>query len=399
MNHLTAEMLGSRGAMPRLPVANARLADVLDRHTRSGVVWREEAGKVRCLACGHRCLLGEGRRGVCKVRFNHGGTLRVPHGYIAGLAADPVEKKPFFHVLPGNDALTFGMLGCDFHCAYCQNWLTSQALRDEQAGGHLRAATPEQLVATARRADAKLIVSSYNEPLITAEWAVAIFQAAREAGFVCAMVSNGNATPEVLDYVQPWIAAFKVDLKTFQDRPYRQLGGTLANVTRTIEAVYHRGLWLEVVTLLIPGFNDDPQELREMAAFLAGVNPNIPWHLTAFHPDYRMTAPRATQVGDLLKAVEIGRQAGLHFVYAGNLAGRVDEWENTRCPGCGETLIVRHGFQVLSCKLDADGRCPGCQTEIPGLWGDGSRMPGQSHWWSRLPRPVVLEGGPGGVLP
>ncbi|MCP5528466.1 MAG: AmmeMemoRadiSam system radical SAM enzyme [Verrucomicrobiales bacterium] len=376
--------------MPRIPVANARLADVLDRHTRPADLWRAESGKVRCLACGHRCLLAEGRRGICKVRFNRDGALQAPYGYVAGLAADPVEKKPFFHLLPGNDALTFGMLGCDFHCAYCQNWLTSQALRDEQAGGHIRAATPEQLVATAQRAGARLVVSSYNEPLITAEWAVAVFRPAREAGLLCAMVSNGNATPEALDYVQPWIEAFKVDLKTFQDAHYRRLGGTLANVTRTIAAAHQRGLWLEVVTLLVPGFNDSREELRDMAAFLAGVSPDIPWHVTAFHPDYRMTGPRATGVTDLLNAVEIGMRAGLHFVYAGNLSGRVEEWENTRCPGCGGTLIVRHGFQVLSCRLDAGGRCPDCQREIPGLWGDGTPMPGQSHWWNRLPRPVRL---------
>ena len=181
------------------------MAEVLDRHTVVGSLWRAEGGRVRCLACGHRCLIAPGRRGVCRVRFNRDGQLRVPFGYVAGLQSDPVEKKPFFHVYPGADALTFGMMGCDFHCAYCQNWITSQALRDDASRAPIQALTPEQLVAAGRRLGSRLVVSSYNEPLITAEWAVAIFQQARAAGLACAFVSNGNATPEAMDLLCPWI--------------------------------------------------------------------------------------------------------------------------------------------------------------------------------------------------
>ncbi len=243
-------------------VANATLADVLDQHTTRGALCHEEDERIRCVACGHRCLIGEGKRGICKVRFNEAGELKVPFGYVAGLQCDPVEKKPFFHVHPSSDALTFGMMGCDLHCSYCQNWVTSQALRDSSAVAPIREVTPAQLVETARREGARLVVSSYNEPLITAEWAVAVFERAKAAGLDCAFVSNGNATPEVLDFLQPWIVAYKVDLKSFDDRHYRSLGGMLSNITDTIRMVHARGIWLEIVTLVIPGFNDSEDELR-----------------------------------------------------------------------------------------------------------------------------------------
>lgn len=370
-----------------------RLAEVLDRYTAPGQLVRAEHGKLRCLACGHRCLLPPGRRGVCKVRFHRDGELRVPFGYVAGVACDPIEKKPFFHVLPGSDALTFGMLGCDFHCAYCQNWLTSQALQDAAAGVPLQPVTPAQLVAAAQQHGARLMVSSYNEPLITAEWAVAVFAAARPAGLLCAFVSNGNATPEALDFLQPWLAAYKVDLKGFNDRRYRSLGGTLTAVTETIRQVHARGLWLEVVTLLVPGFNDDPAELRELTGFLASVSPDIPWHVTAFHPDYRLTEPRPTRAADLIRAAEIGAAAGLRFVYAGNLPGQVGEWENTRCPHCGRTLVRRHGFTVLDNLLVTGSACPGCGARVPGIWETvGAAPPLASRSVGlRGPRPVTLH--------
>ncbi len=370
-----------------------RLADLLDRHSAPGQLWRREDGKLRCVACGHRCLIAPGRRGVCRVRFNRDGELRVPFGYVAGVACDPVEKKPFFHVLPGSDALTFGMLGCDFHCAYCQNWVTSQALRDDAAGSCIQLTTSEELVEAARRHGARLMVSSYNEPLITAEWAAAVFAAAKPAGLLCAFVSNGNATPEVLDYLQPWLAAYKVDLKCFDDRRYRSLGGTLASLTDTIQMVHARGLWLEVVTLLVPGFNDDEAELRDLTRFLAGVSPDIPWHVTAFHPDYRMTDPPATPVRSLLRAADLGAEAGLRYVYAGNLPGRVGDRENTRCPRCACTLIRRRGFAVLENLLGAGGRCPSCGEAVPGIWasGDLAPPPRAAGEGERRPQPVNLQ--------
>ena len=376
--------------------ANEALAALLDGHTTVGSLGKTEGSRVRCLACGHRCLIGEGRRGICRVRFNQSGSLRVPFGYVAALQCDPVEKKPFFHLYPGCDALTFGMMGCDFHCPYCQNWVTSQALRDPAAVAPIQNVTPEQLVGAARRLDASLVVSSYNEPLITAEWAVAVFQNARAAGLRCAFVSNGNATAEALDFLQPWIVAYKVDLKSFDDKHYRQLGGTLAHVTETIRMVCERGLWLEVVTLLVPGFNDNESELRDLARFLASVSRDIPWHVTAFHSDYKMTEPPNTRPHQLIRAAEIGAGEGLHFVYAGNLPGRVGRWENTYCPNCAALLIERFGYLVRDYWITSEGLCPGCQSVVPGVWPPGGaaavRMgEGMAAYYDRLPRPVTLN--------
>ncbi len=368
------------------------LAAALDRRTAEGTLWRPEGDKVRCVACGHRCLIGEGRRGICKVRFNQQGRLRVPFGYTAGVQCDPIEKKPFFHVYPGTEALTFGMLGCDFHCGYCQNWVTSQALRDAASSAPVLPITPAQLARTGAELRASMVVSSYNEPLITAEWAATVFREARAQGLECGFVSNGNATPEALDFIGPLLTAFKIDLKGFDDRRYRSLGGTLEHVTRSIQMVHERGLWLEIVTLLVPGFNDDPAELRALTQFVASVSRDIPWHVTAFHPDYQMTDRPGTAVRQLINAAEIGTAAGLRFVYAGNAPGRVGPWENTRCPACHETVIERLGYTILENRVPADGRCPRCATAIPGVWASAARRP-LAHAGPRLPHRVSFSAG------
>lgn len=348
------------------------LAEKLDELTRPAELLEElENDAVRCLACAHRCLIKPGRRGICQVRFNRDGELRAPWGYVAGLQIDPIEKKPFAHVLPGSDALTFGMLGCDFHCDYCQNWITSQALRDPAAGrgySEIMRISPRQLTEFALRNHARLVVSSYNEPLITSEWAVSVFKEAKAAGLECAFVSNGNATPEALAYLQPYLTAYKIDLKTMQDKRYRQLGGVLRNVLDTIQRAHAMGLWVEVVTLVVPGFNDSPDELWDAARFLTSVSPDIPWHVTAFHPDYKMTDPPPTSAQKLQQAAEIGQEAGLHYVYAGNLPGRVGSLENTYCPHCNELLVERHGYAITGYYLTAAGTCPRCGAAIPGRW-------------------------------
>jgi pyruvate formate lyase activating enzyme len=344
------------------------LGERLARLTRPGELCESlPEGRVRCFACGHRCLVPPGREGVCRVRFNEGGVLRVPFGYVAALQLDPVEKKPFFHALPGSKALSFGMLGCDYHCAFCQNWLTSQALRDQDAGTPPRLTTPAEIVGTALAQGARILTSTYNEPLITSEWAVAVFREAKAKGLVCSYVSNGNATPEVLDYLRPFVSLYKVDLKSFRDRSYREMGGTLERVLSTIRALHEQGFWVEVVTLVVPGLNDSDEELRDIARFLVSVSPDIPWHVTAFHQDYRMTGRANTTATALLRAAEIGFAEGLHFVYAGNLPGSVRNWENTYCPGCGERLVERVGFRVGENRI-RDGRCPDCRAAVPGVW-------------------------------
>ena len=554
------------------PMKASPLAEVLARRTAEGELYEKlPNGRVRCFACGHRCLIPPGHDGVCRVRFNEDGVLKVPWGYVGALQLDPVEKKPFFHALPGSRALSFGMLGCDFHCGYCftgetvvvtdegpttfaelfascersetradaelafpedrrvvaasgrlrrlrgvvrhryrgelvtirpfylpplrctpdhrvyattdparppvlipakditaghyltvprdlpaelvttlelvaaasaattavgsigrtgartalmeddsphpviergavsagdnylvlvrgvdrepydgdvynmeveeensylagffavsncQNWVTSQALRDPSAVARPQEITPKELVRLAHEHQARIVTSTYNEPLITSEWAVAVFKEARAAGLVCSYVSNGNGTPEVLDYIKPWVSLYKVDLKSFRDKHYRELGGTLDRVLWTIRALHEKGFWVEIVTLAIPGFNDSDEELRDIARFLVSVSPDIPWHVTAFHGDYKMTEPENTNVATLLRAAEIGAAEGLRFVYAGNLPGQVGKWENTYCPGCGELIIERHGFRVLRNRV-ADGHCPKCARAIPGFW-------------------------------
>jgi pyruvate formate lyase activating enzyme len=547
----------------------ASLKTVLSEQVSPGQLYdpmEDRPGWVQCYACGHLCRIPPGRDGICRVRFNRDGTLFVPDGYVGALQCDPVEKKPFFHALPGSLALSFGMLGCDYHCAYCftgetrvitnrgvvridsliaedciqmpdggeaaslagwealdhegrfspirqvfrhgyrgpvvkvtpssltafratpdhrifatthpalplswvkagsltprhflavpkpgvlestqripmelaeiassssvsrttskagsstallerpvaktteeieshflvpirqvseetydgfvynlevegahtytanffavhncQNWITSQALRDPESLAPPMATSPDELVRLAEEHGAPILASTYNEPLITSEWAVKVFTRAQAAGMVCAYISNGNATPRVLDYLRPWVDLYKVDLKGFDAKRYHELGGVLQTVLDTIVNLKQRGFWVEVVTLIVPGFNDSEEELTGIARFLAGVDRNIPWHVTAFHQDYKMTNRPDTSVDVLLRAAEIGRAAGLHFVYAGNRPGRVGKFENTACPECSASLIERIGYTVLANRI-RDGRCPQCATIIPGVW-------------------------------
>lgn len=360
------------------------LSDTLDELTVDGSLFEPQAdGAIRCTACGHRCLMREGRRGICQVRFNRGGRLVVPWGYVAALQSDPIEKKPFSHVLPGARALTFGMLGCDYHCGYCQNWLTSQALRDPASNisaRYIRKITPQQILEHARQTHARVIVSSYNEPLITSEWAVEIFKAAKEAGLMCAYVSNGNNTPQVMEYLRPYLDAYKIDLKCMSEKSYRKLGGTLQNTLDGIQRARDAGLWVEVVTLVVPGFNDSNEELWDAARFLVSLSPDIPWHVTAFHADYKMTDTANTDAQTLIRAAEIGREAGLKYVYAGNLSGHVGDYESTRCPQCSRLLVGRSGYVIREYHITSQGTCPGCGAEIAGLWhSDASKVPLNGH--------------------
>jgi pyruvate formate lyase activating enzyme len=349
------------------------LSEVLGARTRDGELYETYDGTwVRCFACAHQCPIPDGAQGVCKVRFNEGGRLKVPWGYVSGAQADPIEKKPFFHVEPGSLAFSFGMLGCDLHCAYCQNWVTSQALRDPDAGSRITDVTPEALVREAVRVHARAVISTYNEPLITSEWAVAVFREARRAGLLTGFVSNGNATPQVLEYLAPWIDLFKVDLKGFDDKAYRKLGGRLQPVTDTIRALHGMGKWVEVVTLVVPGLNDNDDELKALSAFIARVSPNIPWHVTSFHADYRMASTGSTTPAMLATAADIGRRAGLRFVYGGNLRSRVGHLEDTVCPTCDTLLVERRGYHILKNRLSGGGACPSCATVIPGRWNMGT---------------------------
>jgi pyruvate formate lyase activating enzyme len=356
--------------MPTSSRAEAKLAQVLAARTAPGELCEPIAGKrgwVHCYACGHDCRIPPDQEGICKVRRNESGTLRVPRGYAASIACDPIEKKPFYHVLPGRDALSFGMLGCDYHCGYCQNWITSQALRDPAAVAPITEVSATQLVELAMERGAGAVISTYNEPLITSEWAVEVFRPAREHGLLTGYVSNGNATSQALAYLRPCTDLYKVDLKSFRPARYRELGGVLERVLETIQRLVELQFWVEVVTLIVPGFNDSDEELTDIARFLASVSADIPWHVSAYHRDYRMTDPDRTPATTLLRAVAIGREAGLRFVYAGNLPGQVGGAEHTYCPECAELLVERSGYTILANHLSGS-RCPGCKARVPGLW-------------------------------
>jgi pyruvate formate lyase activating enzyme len=361
------------------------LRDVVYENVREGELYEKlDRNRVRCFACGHCCPIPDGQPGVCKVRYNRGGTLYIPWGYVGVVQCDPIEKKPFFHAYPGALAYSFGMLGCDLHCAYCQNWVTSQALRDPTAVVPPLGTTPQRLVQQALQQGAKVLVSTYNEPLITSEWAVAVFKEARAAGLLTAFVSNGNGTPQVLEYLRPWVDLYKVDLKSFDDRHYHQLGGRLQPILNTIRRLHEMGFWLEIVTLVIPGFNDSDDELKRLTEFVASVSPDIPWHATGFHKDYKMTDPDNTSAETLMRAAEIGRRSGLRYIYAGNLPGEVGDLENTRCPNCQQLLIERYGYLIMDYHLTSNGSCPSCGTRIPGRWA--REFQGQITAYPYVPR-------------
>lgn len=348
------------------------LVEELDRLTRPGDLGEKvDDNSVRCLACAHTCLIRDGKRGVCKIRFNREGKLQVPWGYVSSIQVDPIEKKPFYHFLAGSDALTFGMLGCNLRCDYCQNWLTSQALREkgtEHLSGIIRRLSSDEIVDFGLQYGAEVVASSYNEPLISSEWARDIFIKAGQAGLKQVYVSNGFATPDVLDYLKPVLQGFKVDLKTMQEDHYRDLGGRLQPVLDSIQYAHQLGLWVEIVTLIVPGFNDSPGELLETAGFIRSVSPNIPWHVSAFRPDYKMTDKPRTSVAQLLTAVDIGKKQGLNYIYAGNMPGSVGEYENTICHNCESILIDRRGYLIRKYRITAEGTCPDCETRIPGVW-------------------------------
>ena len=316
---------------------------------------------------------------------------RAPHQYtIVWYEESAVERKiietEIFHLVPIRDITNEAFKGPVFNMeveeehnylanfllvSNCQNWLTSQAMRDPSSDvsvNYIRKIAPKEMVQLAHRTHASTVVSSYNEPLITSEWAVEIFKEAKAAGLMCAYVSNGNNTPEVMEYIRPYISAYKVDLKCMQDKNYRKLGGVLQNTLDGIKRAHEMGLWVEIVTLTIPGFNDSNEELWDAARFIAGVSKDIPWHVTAFHKDYKMTDPDNTDAKTLLRAAEIGHEAGLRFVYAGNLPGQVGDYEDTFCTHCNHRLIRRSGYIIYEYRITAEGTCPSCSTKIPGLW-------------------------------
>ncbi len=344
------------------------LVRALEARTAAGdLLQRDADGGMRCTACAHRCVLTEGRAGACGVRFRRGDALRVPFGYVARRYVRPIETNTIYHVRPGAPALTFGMYGCDLRCPYCHNWRISQALREGTAGESPTDITPEALVAEALAAGCAAVVGAYNEPMITAEWARAIFTEARRHDLVTALVSDGNSTPEALAYMRPVTDVFRVDLKGWSAAQYRVLGGRAETPLACLREARRLGYWVEAVTLVVPGFNDEADGLRQLAGELAAIDPDLPWHLNGFQPRFKMSDRPRTDAMTLVSAAGAAYALGLRHVYVGNLADEVRQLSHTRCPACRRVLVKRANYETLRCDV-RDGACPDCGTLVAGLW-------------------------------
>ncbi len=323
-------------------------------------------GSVRCGVCAHRCLVRPGRRGICGVRENRGGRLLTSaYGAVVTARADPIEKKPLFHVDPGSIAWSIATPGCPFHCTFCQNWEIAQGPR---LGLDLptKPMPPAGVVTEALRAGARSIAYTYVEPTVFLEYALDTGRLAREAGLRNLFITDGYATPEAVALLAGVLDAANVDLKSFDDAFYRRLcGARLAPVLEAIEAMHRAGIWLEVTTLVIPGHNDGDAELRALTRWLIEtLGPSVPWHVSRFFPAHRMRDTPSTPDATLLGAAAIGREAGLRFVYVGNAPHL--GLEDTTCPGCGRLLIERAGYRARS-HLTRQGACPGCGRPLEGL--------------------------------
>jgi pyruvate formate lyase activating enzyme len=332
---------------------------------REAMLWDPAGeGAVVCRLCAHRCVIKPGKQGVCAVRENREGRLvTLVYGEVVAAHVDPIEKKPLFHFLPGSTALSIATAGCNFRCGFCQNWQISQAPRRGGGGIAGEPFTPEAVVRAAVDRGCRSISYTYTEPTVFFEYACETALLAREAGLLNSFVTNGYMTAEALEVLRPVLDAANVDLKAFSDETYRTIcGARLEPVLDSIRRMRALGIWVEVTTLVVPGLNDGDPELSAIAGFIASVDPDIPWHVSRFHPDYEYTGAPATPVATLRAAAAAGRREGLRNIYVGNVPG---ESEDTACRFCGTVLIRRRGFTVLANVL-ADSRCPACGTVLPG---------------------------------
>jgi len=328
-----------------------------------------ERAEVQCRLCPHQCQIQEGGRGVCCVRENRSGTLySLVYGRPVSTNVDPIEKKPLFHFMPGSRAFSIATVGCNLRCLHCQNHDISQMPR-ESGAVYGREVPPERIVDMAAQSGCASISYTYTEPTVYFEYALEVARLARARGLKNNFVTNGYTALEALEAVGPYLDGANVDLKSFSESFYKKVcGASLTPVLESIKRMKTLGTWIEITTLLIPGKNDSPEELREIAEFIRATGLEIPWHISAFHPTYRMLEPPRTSARSIRSAMEIGKESGLRYVYAGNLPG--DEGECTYCYSCGELLIERYLFQINTNKIQA-GRCPSCSAPIDGVDMDG----------------------------
>lgn len=324
-------------------------------------------GGGHCFACAHRCRISATCGGICGQRRLVRGSLQVPWEEVAGLAVDPMEKKPLFHFYPGEVILSFGTLGCNLRCQFCQNWQSSQVGKDPMAVATARSCPTERLIELAIEHQCVAVASTYNEPLVSAEWTAEVLRQAQQAGLRGCLVTNGFGTPEAWELLLPVTDAVNIDLKCFRNEGYQWLGGKIQPVLDAIKLWHQKGKWVEVTTLVVPGFNDSQEELRQIADFIASVDQNIPWHVSAYHTTYKMPSePRMTDPDSLRLALEQAKLAGLRYAYTGNLSGK-DRHEDTLCPNCGQVVLARHRFTLQNNSLK-NGHCQHCQTKVAGVF-------------------------------
>jgi pyruvate formate lyase activating enzyme len=334
---------------------------------REAILYEKVGDRVKCRLCPHRCTISEAKRGLCGVRENMGGVLySMVFGKPAALHIDPIEKKPLFHFLPGTATYSVSTVGCNLRCQHCQNWEISQAPKE---GGLIEGEDimPEEIVEAAVRTRCKSISYTYTEPTIFMEYALDTSKLAVQKGLKNVFVSNGYMTEDAIEAVSPYLHADNVDLKAFTDKFYRDVcGASLEPVLSTLKSLVRRKVWVEVTTLIIPTLNDDRNELKQIAQFIKGeLGDFVPWHVSSFHPDYKLTSLPPTDALIIRDAVRIGKEEGLKYVYAGNVPH--GDYENTYCPKCGKLLIERHGFKVSNIHITC-GKCGFCNEGIEGVW-------------------------------
>lgn len=321
---------------------------------------------IKCLACCNYCVIKDGQTGVCGVRRNDGGKLDLlVYGRPCAIHVDPIEKKPLYHFLPGSQILSLGTFGCNFACEFCQNWDISQLkVKDSQL--KLEYFSPEKIVQLAKESNCPAIAYTYNEPTIWTEYAMDIAKLANQAGLKNIYVSNGYLSPECAEFVAPYLDAINIDLKSFSEDFYNRIcHAKLQPVLNTIKKIHELNIWEEITTLLIPEKNDSEEELKQIAFFIASISPNIPWHISAFHGDYKMADHQDTSLESLLKAWEIGKSAGLNYVYLGNV--NIKKQANTYCAACGKIILERDYLSLTKTNLVGD-RCKYCGNKIPGVF-------------------------------
>ncbi len=316
--------------------------------------------KIECLLCVHYCKLKEGQVGICGVNKNENQKLvNVVYNHPSAINIDPIEKKPLYHFLPGSSVLSIGTVGCNFKCPFCQNWQISQTDKIDKS----LEVTPYDMMNIVAKYRCDCVAFTYNEPTIFYPYAKDIGELVKLKGAKTIFVTNGNESPEIIEDMD-WLDAANIDLKSFNSEYYKKvLKGKLEAVLDTIRLMYEKGIWIEITTLLIEGENDSEEELHKMASFISSISVDIPWHLSAFYPNYKMLDKNSTQITTLQKAYRIAKSYGLRYVYFGN----VDMADITYCPNCNKELVVRDRFKVLKNDI-IDGKCPNCNTKIAGIW-------------------------------